>query len=135
MAEGNQLFNVKIITPDREFYQGQVSMIELNTVEGELGIYKNHIPLTTVLAPGVVTLTEENQKKKAAIHSGFVEILQDEVVVLAELAEWPEEIDEERARKALERAEERLNGHKQGIDVARAELAMKKALVRLHTKG
>ena len=64
-------------------------MIEFTTVNGEIGVYKNHIPLTTVLAPGIVTITGPEGKKEAAVHSGFAEILQDKVTFLAEIAEWP----------------------------------------------
>ena len=128
MAEN--MFEVKIITPDRVFYEGEASMIEFNTTEGEIGVYKNHIPLTVVLTPGIVTITEENGKKEAAVHAGFAEILQDKVVLLAEVAEWPEEIDASRAKQAEERARERLVGKEQGIDLARAELALRRALVR-----
>lgn len=126
----DNLFKVEIITPDRIFYQGEVSMIEFNTTEGEIGVLKDHIPLTTVIAPGIVTITEAEGTKKAAIHAGFAEILGDKVTLLAEIAEWPEEIDLERARKAEDRAKERLNRKEAGLDITRAEIALKKSLVR-----
>ena len=126
----DNFFTVEIITPDRIFYHGQASMIEFNTVEGEIGVLKDHIPLTTVLAPGVVTITEEEGPKRAVVHTGFAEILGEKVTLLAEIAEWPDEIDVERAKRAEERAKERLSHREQGIDVARAELALKKALAR-----
>ena len=126
----DNFFTVEIITPDRIFCHGQASMIEFNTVEGEIGVLKDHIPLTTVLAPGVVTITEEEGPKKAVVHTGFAEILGEKVTLLAEIAEWPDEIDVERAKRAEERAKERLSHREHGIDVARAELALKKALAR-----
>lgn len=131
MAEN---FQLQIITPDRVFYEGEASMVEFTSVDGEMGVYKHHIPLTTVLAPGVVTITEENGKKDAAIHAGFVQILGDKVTFLAEIAEWPDEIDIARAQAAKARAEERLRNHSAEIDMARAEIALKKALVRLGMK-
>lgn len=131
MAEN---FQLQIITPDRVFYEGEASMVEFTSVDGEMGVYKHHIPLTTVLAPGVVTITEENGKKDAAIHAGFVQILGDKVTFLAEIAEWPDEIDIARAQAAKARAEERLHNHSAEIDLARAEIALKKALVRLGMK-
>lgn len=109
-------------------------MVEFNTVDGELGVYKHHIPLTTVLAPGIVTITESGGQKEAAIHAGFVQILGEKVTFLAEVAEWPDEIDLARAEKAKARAEERLRNHAADLDVARAELALKRALVRLDIK-
>lgn len=68
---------------------GKATMIEFNTSEGEIGVYKNHIPLTTVLVPGVVTITSDEGLKTAAVHAGFAEILSDRVTILAEIAEWP----------------------------------------------
>lgn len=126
----DNLFTVEIITPDRIFYHGEATMIEFNTVEGEIGVFKDHIPLTTVLAPGIVTITEQEGVKKAAVHAGFAEILGDKVTLLAEVAEWPDEIDLERARRAEDRARERLEKKDANLDVVRAELALKKALVR-----
>ena len=131
MAADN-LFDLKIITPDRVFYSGKASFLELNTVEGEIGIYKNHIPMTTVLEPGIATITEEGgNKKEAALHTGFMEILGDMITILAEIAEWPDEIDRNRAQEAKIRAERRLQNHKTNINITRAELALHKALVRI----
>ena len=131
MAADN-LFDLKIITPDRVFYSGKASFLELNTVEGEIGIYKNHIPMTTVLEPGIATITEEGgNKKEAALHTGFMEILGDRITILAEIAEWPEEIDRNRAQEAKIRAERRLQNDKSNINITRAELALHKALVRI----
>ena len=64
MAEENKIFTVEIITPDRIFYKGEGDMIEFTTAVGEIGVYKKHIPLTTVLAPGVVKIHTSPQKKK-----------------------------------------------------------------------
>ena len=131
MAADN-LFDLKIITPDRVFYSGKASFLELNTVEGEIGIYKNHIPMTTVLEPGIATITEEGgNKKEAALHTGFMEILGDRITILAEIAEWPDEIDRIRAQEAKIRAERRLQNDKSNINITRAELALHKALVRI----
>lgn len=127
-------FQLQIITPDRIFYEGEASMVEFTSVDGEMGVYKHHIPLTTVLAPGVVTITEDNGKKEAAVHAGFVQILGEKVTFLAEVAEWPDEIDVTRAQEAKARAEERLRNHSAEVDVARAEMALRRALVRLDVK-
>ena len=89
MAEETRKFKVEIITPDRIFHQGEAAMIEFNTAAGEIGVYKNHIPLTTVLAPGVVTIHNDGQEDViAAVHSGFAEILPDKVTLLAEKPSW-----------------------------------------------
>ena len=131
MAENN-LFTLKIITPDRMFYEGEVSMVEFNTTEGEIGIYKKHVPTTVIISPGILTITEENETMEAALHAGFAEILQDEVVIMAEIVEWPEEIDLKRAEAARDRAQERLQSKTPETDVLRAETALQRALARIH---
>jgi len=133
MASENS-FNVKIIAPDRLFYEGDADMIELTTTEGQIGVYKGHIPLTAVIAPGVVRVYEsEGEVKTAALHSGFVEILQDSVTILAEIVEWPDEIDVNRAEEAKVRAERRIAEKSTETNLARAELALKRAVVRIET--
>jgi F-type H+-transporting ATPase subunit epsilon len=125
-------FKVSIITPERTFYEGEATMVEFNTVEGEIGVLPKHIPLTTVIAPGICTITEAEGVKKAAVHAGLAEILPDKVTLLAEIAEWPDEIDVERAIQAKKRAEERLNApSSESIDLKRAKLALARALNRL----
>ncbi|MDE6607890.1 MAG: ATP synthase F1 subunit epsilon [Lachnospiraceae bacterium] len=124
-------FLLKIITPDRVFFEEEASMVEFNTTEGEIGVYKNHVPMTVIVKPGILTITQEDGVKEAALHAGFVEILQDTVTILAEIIEWPEEIDADRAQAARARAEERLKSKTPETDVARAETALLRALARI----
>lgn len=124
-------FLLKIITPDRVFFEEEASMVEFNTTEGEIGVYKNHVPMTVIVKPGILTITQEDGVKEAALHAGFVEILQDTVTILAEIIEWPEEIDVERAQAARARAEERLKSKTPETDVARAETALLRAMARI----
>lgn len=131
MAEGNNRFKVEIITPDRIFFTGDADMIEFNTIDGQIGVYKNHIPMTTVIEPGVVVIHDEDMQKVAAVHAGFAEILGEKVTLLAELAEWPEEIDVNRAEAARRRAEERISAKAEATDLKRAEFALHKALTRI----
>ena len=134
MAENTM--KLEVITPERSFYTGDVTFVELNTTEGEVGIYARHIPMTMIIAPGVLTITEEDgTKKKAALLKGFVEVTETTMSILAEVAEWPEDIDVERAKKAEERARKRLEAKSADIDIARAELALKRALVRKGLKA
>ena len=120
---------VKIIAPERLFYEGEVSFIEFNTTEGIIGVYPKHIPTTVVIAPGVIKIVDSEGEKKAALHSGFAEILGDSVVILAESVEWPEEIDVNRAEEAKIRAERRIKDN--ASDMTRAELALKRSMVRI----
>lgn len=130
MAESS--FELKIITPERVFYEGVVDMLEMNTTEGEIGILPGHIPMTVIIKPGVVRIYETNgETKMAAIHAGFAEILPDKVTVLAEIAEWPGEIDASRAEAARARAEARLQEKDPSMDMARAEIALLRALARI----
>lgn len=130
MAE-EKLFKLKVICPDRVFYEGEASMVELNTSEGQVGIYKEHIPMTMILVPGVLKITEAEGVKEAALHAGFIEVLPEEITILAEIAEWPEEIDVNRANEAKVRAERRLAAKDADLNIVRAETALKKSLIRL----
>lgn len=126
-----EVMMLEIITPDRQFYHGEVKMVELTTTEGEMGILPEHIPLTGVVAPGVVKIHEAGQVLEAALISGFLTIFPDRVTVMAEVVEWPDEIDFNRAEAAQIRAQRRLASNDSEMDVVRAEAALKRAQVRL----
>lgn len=128
----DRAFKLKIISPDRTFYEGDVVMVELRTTEGEIGVYKNHAPLTSVIAPGLLKIHESDDEIKAAtLIGGFVEILKDSVTVLAEVAEWPDEIDAKRAEESRKRAERRLLEKNNDTDMARATLSLQRAVARI----
>lgn len=126
MADSMKL---KIVAPERIFYEGESSFLEFTTTEGGMGVYPNHIPLTAIIAPGVLRIHEKDTVKEAALMSGFIQILQDSVTILAESVEWPEEIDANRAKEAEIRAKRRIE-EGSGIDMNRAELALKRAIIR-----
>ncbi|MBP3451306.1 MAG: ATP synthase F1 subunit epsilon [Agathobacter sp.] len=130
-----EIFRVEIITPDRIFFEGEAEFLEFTTAAGDVGIYAKHIPMTTVLAPGAVIIHKDGDETVAAVHSGFAEVLGDKVTLLAEIAEWPDEIDVSRAEAAKARAEEHLANKTMGTDVKRAEYALRKALTRLDVAG
>ncbi|MDD7403825.1 MAG: F0F1 ATP synthase subunit epsilon [Butyribacter sp.] len=131
----DKTFNLQIISPTRIFFDGDVTMVEMKTTEGEIGVLAGHIPLTAIIEPGVIKIRQEDEVKEAALHDGFVKIQKDNVVILAESCEWPDEIDVERAKEAKERAERRLKSGKKEVDVLRAELALKKAITRINLAG
>lgn len=131
MADMNQ-FTLKIITPERVFFEEAVEMVEFNTTEGEIGIYAKHVPTTVIVKPGILTITQDGSTKNAALHAGFAEILPDRVTVLAEIIEWPEEIDLERAEAAYNRAKDRLDKKSGDTDIARAETALQRSIARIH---
>ncbi len=130
MADNN-LFELKIIEPDGMFFEGEGEFLEFTSVEGQMGVYKNHIPLTTILEPCVVKIHANGKIKKAAVLGGFIEIQKERITILAEDANWPEEIDVERAKAAKQRAEERLSKRESGTDIVRAEAALKRAVARI----
>ena len=124
-------FQLRIVTPDRIFYEGAVDMVEFNTTEGEIGVLPGHISLTVIVKPGIITIHEAEETKEAALHSGFAEILPEGITILAEIVEWPDEIDEGRAEAARARAEERLQNKDADIDVLRAQTALLRAMARI----
>jgi len=130
MAE--KTFTLRIITPERLFFEGEAEMVEFNTTEGEIGVYPGHIPLTVIVKPGILRIHEKEGVRIAALHSGFAEILPEGISVLAEVVEWPDEIDEKRANEALTRAQDRLKAKTENLDIARAETALQRAIARIN---
>ena len=128
------VFKLKVVTPERVFYEGEAGMVELSTTEGDIGVYANHIPMTAIVAPGVLKIHEGSDVRKAALHSGFIEVLPQEITIMAEVVEWPDEIDVKRAEEARIRAERRLKDNQAELDVLRAKMALKRALTRLSAK-
>ncbi len=125
----DKTFHLKIIAPERIFYEDDVTFVEFRTTEGEIGVYPGHIALTSIIAPGVIRIhTPSGEIKEAALMEGFSEILADGVTILAEVVEWPEEIDVHRAKEAQIRAERRIKD--EDGDVGRAELAFKRSVGR-----
>lgn len=125
------LFELKIIEPDGFFFEGEADFLEFTSVEGKMGVYKNHIPLTTILEPCVVRIHNNGEVKKSAILGGFIEIQKTKITILAEDANWPDEIDVARAQASLERAEDRLAHKEAGWDMIRAEASLKRAMARI----
>ena len=126
-----QTIKLLVNTPDRVFYHDDATFVELSTSEGDIGVYPGHIPLTAVVGPCVLSIHNGNDVKKAAVHGGIIEILKDKITILAEVAEWSDEIDVERANEARLRAEKRLASHDSDLDMVRAETALKRSLARI----
>lgn len=131
----DKTFNLQIISPTRVFYDDEVDMVEMKTSEGEIGVLAGHIPLTVILEPGILRIKKDGGEREAALHDGFVQIQKDKVTILAESCEWPGEIDVNRAEEAKDRAERRLKSGQKEVDTLRAELSLKKALIRIDMAG
>ena len=122
---------LNIVTPNRNFYDGEANMVIVKTVDGEIGIMPDHIPLVSILDVGMVEIKDGNQEKSATVNMGFIQVVNNEVSIFTDSAEWPEEIDLNRAQSAKERAEQRLKEKSADLDVKRAELALRRALNRI----
>ena len=126
------LMQLQIITPDKMMCDEPVKMVEMRTAEGEMGVLPGHIPVTVMMIPGVAHITTaDGSIRHIAIHDGFVEIQPDRVSIMAELAEWPEDIDLDRAKEALARARERFMHPDENTDVPRAKRAWARAKTRI----
>jgi F-type H+-transporting ATPase subunit epsilon len=127
--------NVSIVTPDGPVYEGKANMVIARTKAGELGILHGHVPLVAPLKIDVVRLKQESGEEWIAVNGGFMEVNGEEVNILADTAEREQDIDIDRAERAKMRAEERLQQAKeQKVDEIMAQLALQKAINRIHAK-
>ncbi len=126
---------IRIVTPKREMYNGEADMVILRTVNGDVGVMHGHLPLITVLGYGTLRIIDNNETvKTASMFGGFAEVDKEGINILTDASEWADEIDIKRAEEAKARAEERLGGAKiDDFDEIRAELALKRAIIRLET--
>jgi len=122
---------LEIVTPDRLVVTEGVDEVVLPSVEGYFGVLAGHAPLLARLEAGDIDYRIGAEHRYLAVSGGFVEVLRDRVEVLAETCEPADEIDVERARRSLERAEERLKSQSAEFDLNRAEISLKKAVSRL----
>ncbi|MGH4126164.1 MAG: F0F1 ATP synthase subunit epsilon [Clostridium sp.] len=123
-----------ILTPEKEFYSGEILRLNTEGEDGRFGILANHVPMVSTLKPTVTTFTDLSGKElKAFTSTGTLRVYLGKVEILCSACEWPEDIDVLRVEKAKERAEERLL-NKDGVDVKRAENAILRSLMRIKTK-
>jgi F-type H+-transporting ATPase subunit epsilon len=126
----------ELATPTRMLVTAEVDEVVAPGVEGYFGVLPGHAAFLTTLAPGEVVYRSGQQEHHLAVAGGFAEVRPDRVIILAEHAERPEEIDRERAERARQRAEMRLqgkspDGSQEDVDFARALTALARALTRL----
>ncbi|MEA4919570.1 MAG: ATP synthase F1 subunit epsilon [Clostridiaceae bacterium] len=128
-------FSLTVLTPEREFYKGPAESLIIESIDGELCILADHIPMVAALGVGELKIKTE-EKVLSAFHSeGFLEVHGDSTTVLLQACEWPEEIDINRAKEALERAEARLEQQRNVQTLARSKIAMSRALMRIKVKS
>ena len=127
--------SVEVATPSRLVVAETVDEVVIPGSQGYFGVLPGHAPLLATLGVGELTYRKGTSQTHLVLTGGFAEVRNDKVIVLAENAERPDEIDRERAQRARERAERWLSGREGDIDFARAQVALARALTRLQVAG
>jgi F-type H+-transporting ATPase subunit epsilon len=123
-------FRLMVLTPEREFFNGDAAYVGVNTIAGSIGVLADHIPMVSALDVGTLTIRAQDGGARTAFHSeGFIEVRADGVYVLCQACEWPEEIDEKRALEAEHRPAEDAQVFK------RNRVALMRALTRRKIKS
>ena len=125
---------LEIVTPDQKAYSEDVEMVTLPGVEGEMGIYPQHVPLLTQIVPGEIIARKAGQDHFLAVGEGFVEITGDRVSVMTDMAISAENIDEAKAEEARRRAEVHLAGKLDDAEAAMVSAALAHSLAQLKVK-
>jgi F-type H+-transporting ATPase subunit epsilon len=124
-------FFLEILVPDRKFFSDYVTELNVKTPGGEIGILKGHMPLVVAIDIGPAKIKKDGNLLEAFLSEGYMEILEDKVTIIADTAEWPEEIDINRAKAAEERARERLRNKLSRVEYLQSQAALRRALSRL----
>ena len=122
---------LEIVTAERQVFSGDVTTIIAEGTEGQMTVLPKHAPLITMLAPGELVIRKDGDEQYLVISSGFMEVMPEKVIILADACERSDEIDLDRAAAAKQRAEERLKGLSTEIDQSRAEAALRRSIARL----
>ncbi len=126
---------LEIVTPESRAFSDDVELVVLPAVEGEMGVYPQHVPLITAITPGELTVTKAGKITHLAVGEGFVEVTGEKVSVLVDMALTAEAIDEKAAEDAVKRAEARLREEHLGDEEsALVQAAIAKSLAQLHVK-
>jgi F-type H+-transporting ATPase subunit epsilon len=123
-----------VVTPEAVTFSGDVEMVTLPGVEGEMGVYPQHVPLMTQIVPGELILRREGRDTSLAVGDGFVEIASDHVAVLTDMAIPADQIDEAKAEEARRRAEARLAEHLDDEETATVHAALANSIAQLAVK-
>ncbi|QQK81646.1 F0F1 ATP synthase subunit epsilon [Salicibibacter cibi] len=123
--------SVNVVTPNGNVYDNDADIVSAKTESGEIGVLPRHVPLVAPLVTSAVRVKNDGTEDSISVNGGFLEVRPDQVTILAETAELPEDIDVDRAQKAKERAENRLNQDDEDIDKKRAQQALSRAEIRL----
>jgi len=124
-------YMLEIITPEREFYKGEVESVIIPTPDGQMSIQRMHEPMVAALTVGEMKLCIDGEWSVCTTSEGFVEVRPDETIIFSQAVEWPDEIDMRRAQEAKERAEERMRQQKSRQEYMRSQISLARAMVRL----
>lgn len=119
-----------IVTPYGSVLSDEVDEVSAAGSEGDFGVLPGHVPFITTLKVGILTFRKGNQTSYVFVNSGYAEVSEDKVIIIADSAEMAEDIDVERAKEAMKRAEERLKKAEE-IDFARATASLERATIRI----
>jgi F-type H+-transporting ATPase subunit epsilon len=122
---------LELVTAERIVLEEDADMVIAPAADGQVGILPHHAPFLTTLRPGELRVRRGGSEQELIVTGGFMEVLNDKVTILADAAERVEEIDLARAEEARRRAADALANRQAGVDTASAELAMRRAVVRL----
>ncbi|MFZ0862282.1 MAG: F0F1 ATP synthase subunit epsilon [Candidatus Sulfotelmatobacter sp.] len=125
---------LEIVTPDAVVYSENVEMVTLQGVEGQMGVYPQHIRLMTQLVPGEMIVRRNGNEDFLAVGEGLVEITNDRVSILTDMAVRAENIDEAKAEEARQRAEARLRNQASSQDIASVNAALARSVAQLSVK-
>ena len=128
-------FNLKIITPEKTFFEGTTTQIIAKTTTGNVGILHGHVPYVANLVSSPFKIEIDGTLKEAALSGGFIKVSGDEVIVVTNAIEWADEIDVARAERSKQNAEQRMKRHESQKEFDRAEKKLKRALNRLLVAG
>jgi F-type H+-transporting ATPase subunit epsilon len=130
------LFKFEVHTPYRRFFSGEVQAINLTLADGEITVYANHSLITAPVVAGILKIKDESGAwTQAFIAEGLLEVKSHNTMLMADAAEWPAEIDIERARKSKAAAEETINSSTFKFESTAAEAALRRAEFRLRLSG
>ena len=130
-----QSFHLDVITPEREFYSGEVESLTVETIDGQICVLAGHLPLVTALGVGVMRIVKRGGEVAEAAHTeGFMHVGRDKVVMFAQACEWPNEINLPRAEEAYARAQARSREAKDTNEAIRLKVAMLRATTRIKVK-
>lgn len=124
-------YNLEIVSPEKKFFSDDVEELVLNTPGGEIGVLKDHMAMVVAVSIGTIKIKQDGAWKEAVLSEGFMNIGKGKVSILVDTAEWPEEIDINRAKAAEDRARERLQGQLSRIESMQSQAALQRALTRL----